>query len=110
MRGQRSSIAGKKVDVVLVAVRYERHGGRLQLARGHSRRGAVWGDLELFDRPRLVQQVQSGRHLVTGRPRDLVGDFEILGQVSLRADNGEPGALTLEGAASDRDDLGLPLF
>jgi hypothetical protein len=110
MRGQRSSIAGKKIDVVLVAVRYEPSGGRLQLARGHSRRGAVWGDLELFDRTRLVEQLQSGRRLATGRPRDLVGDFEILGQVSLSGGNGEPAALTVEGAATDRDDLRLPLF
>jgi hypothetical protein len=108
MRGQRSSIADKKVDLVLVAVRYEPDGRRLLLARGHSRRGAVWGDLELFDRERLVQQLQAGRRLAAGRPKELVGDFEVLGQVRL-ADGGE-GALVVEGSAAEHDDLGLPLF
>jgi len=110
MRGQRSSIAGKKIDVVLVAARYGPDGRRLSLARGHSRRGAVWGDLELFDRQRLVQRLQAGQRLVTGRPKELVGDFEILGRVQLQASNGGEGALTVVGASADHDDLGLPLF
>jgi len=108
MRGQRSSIAGKQVDLVLVAVRYEADGRRLRLARGHSRRGAVWGDLELFDRQQLVQQLQAGRRLAAGRPKELVGDFEVLGQLQL-ADGGE-GALVVEGSGAEHDDLGLPLF
>jgi hypothetical protein len=57
-----------------------------------------------------VQQLQAGQRLVTGRPKDLVGDFDILGRVQLQASNGEEGALIVEGASADHDDLGLPLF
>jgi hypothetical protein len=39
-----------------------------------------------------------------------VGDFDILGRVQLRSSNGGEGALTVEGASADHDDLGLPLF
>src|SRR3970282_1530188 len=60
MRGQRSSIAGKKIDVVLVAARYGPDGQRLSLARGHSRRGAVWGGLELFERQRVPPHPPDG--------------------------------------------------
>lgn len=109
MRGLRSSVAGKKIDVVLVAARYGPD-GRLSLAQGYARRGAVWGDLRLYNRDQLVEQLELGMQLVTGRPAELVGDFQILARVEHRSRNGQDGQLSIEGKSGPQDDLGLPLF
>lgn len=109
MPGVRTSVARKKVDVVLVAARYAPD-GLLQLAQGYSRRGVVWGDLQLFTRQQLLERLLAGQRLVTGRPAELVGDFHIDGRVEHRARNGQEGFLSIEGSEGPGDDLRLPLF
>lgn len=114
MRGKRASIARKKVDTVLLAVRYQPQDGKLALARGIERRGAVWSDWKLFDRQTLVDQLQAGRRIATGREAELAGDLELIGRVRLAQTDGDQPVLTANGDSSAPgqpvDRLGLPLF
>ncbi len=118
MRGKKASIARKKFDTILLAVRYEPQAGRLAMARGIERRGAVWTDLKLLDRQTLLQRLQQGHRIATGRQAELAGDLEITGSVRLDQANGDRMVLRAGAAPSvaDRatdllaDDLGLPEF
>lgn len=109
MRGKKVSRNARKLDVVLVAVRYDDSEGRLTLAQGYERRGFVWGDLVLFDRADVIDQIQAGKRVVAGRRAEIPGDFEVLNPIQLQSLNGST-ALVAEGRATGRDDLGLPLF
>ena len=75
MRGQRTSIAGKRVDVVVVAARYSSHDHRLQWVQAYERRGKVWGDKVLIDRADLLEtadrQTSSGHGPSQGVGRGL---------------------------------------
>ncbi len=108
MAGQRLSIAGKGLDVVLVAARYSGD-GRLTLTRGFERHGDVWGDVVLLTREALVEKLRAVRHVVTGQPRELPGDFVILAPVRLET-SPTSERIVAEGLTSEGDELGLPLF
>ena len=105
VRGKRTTIAKTKADLVLVAASYEPGTGRLRFARGYERRGQVWTDIKHFDRASLVEGLNHGQYIVTGRSSSLVGDFEIFSSVHLG-----PEERLLAEASSEKlgDDLGLP--
>jgi ABC-type ATPase involved in cell division len=106
VRGIRSSIAKKKLDVVLEAIRIEEGSRKIQFIRGFRRRGVVWGDWQLFDTSEVVDFLRSGLRVATGRPGSLQGDFEIIAKVQLHGKNGDQ-KLIVEG---DEQHLGLPLL
>jgi hypothetical protein len=109
MPGQRVSSARRKIDVVLVAIRYAGNARRIELARGYERRGSVWSDLLLYDRPTLVARMAAGQRVVTGRAKSLPGDFEVLAPVRIKQGDGE--VLVMAGSDSGgADSLGLPGF
>jgi hypothetical protein len=69
-------MARMKIDGVIEAVRYSSDGG-IHMVRAYQRRGAVWSDLILLDRSELVEQLQKGKHFVTGtRKKSLGSVFE----------------------------------
>jgi len=107
MRGKRTNISKAKVDLVLVAARYERDTRRLVFARGYARTGQVWTDIKLFDRASLVADLEQGQKVVTGRNSELSGDFEDLSPVYFG-----PEQQLLAGGESehDGDDLKLPIL
>lgn len=105
MRGTRSSISKKKLDVVLEAVRVDEKTKQIRSIRGFRRRGVIWGDWELFDTAQVVEFLSSGLRVATGRPGSLQGDFEIIAMVQLKGKDGDQ-ELILEGG----EDLGLPLL
>ena len=107
MRGVRTSISKTRADVVLVSVRYEESGNRLQFARGYARRGQVWGDIQLFDRTQLVESLKNGLNIFTGQSASLAGDFEVLSPVELSADE---RIVTEDSQESSRDSLDLPIL
>jgi hypothetical protein len=109
VRGKRVSRQARKLDVVVVAARYDEAGNRLSAAKGYERRGFVWGDVVLLDRQALIDRLRSEKLVVTGRPADLEGDFEVIAPIRLQ---GADGSVTLvaEGLRARGDDLGLPLF
>jgi hypothetical protein len=109
MRGRRVSRAARKLDVVLVAVRYGEEGGRLNAAQGYERRGFVWGDLVLFDRQALIERLKAKKRVATGHQAELPGDFEVTAMVHLTKDEGKE-IIVADGHQTERDDLGLPLF
>ena len=105
MRGTRSSISKKKLDVVLEAIRIDEQTMQIKIIRGFRRRGVVWGDWELFEVAEVVEFLQGGMRVATGRPGSLQGDFEIIAKVQLQGKDREL-KLIIEGG----EDLGLPLF
>jgi hypothetical protein len=109
MRGKKISPKMRKLDVILVAVRYAEGRQTIDMAKGYERIGQVWTDLKLYDRAALADRLAGGARVVTGRPSDLAGEFEVFAPVLLQGQNGS-GTIAAEGAASGGDDLGLPLF
>ena len=107
MRGKQASIAKTGVDLVLVSARYKPAGRMLLFARGFARRGQVWTDIKLYDRPSILEALEQGKHVVAGRSSGLVGDFEILSPVHLS--RGEHLRTGMKSEHSG-DDLGLPIL
>jgi len=70
----------------------------------------VWSDLRLFTREQLLQLIESGSRVATGQVADLEGDFVVTGRVKLVANQASGALLMVDGARSDQDNLGLPLF
>ena len=95
---------------MLVSVRYRGEGRTLEYARGYARQGAVWSDLRLFTREQLLQLIESGSRVATGQVADLEGDFVVTGRVKLATNQANGALLVVNGARSDQDNLGLPLF
>ncbi len=109
MAGERISEAAHKVDVVVVAARYDGRNGELRVAQAYVRRGAIWGDIVLLDRNRLMDFVRGRRRVVTGVPKRTPGDFDIGSTVKLARSDDTP-VLVAEGRSSASDDLGIPAF
>ncbi len=109
MMGKRLSDASRKADVVVVAARYDGGSGTVQSAQAYVRRGAIWGDIVLLDRRTLMGYVKARRRVLTGRPKDVPGDFEVGMRLRMSPTNGTE-ALIAEGRPSGKDDLGVPLF
>ena len=109
MRGKRISRLARKLDVIVVAVRYKGSQDRISEVRGHERRGFVWGDQVLLDREALMERVRANKRVVTGRRATLEGDFEIFAPIRVITHN-QHEILVAEGCAGEGDNLGLPLF
>ncbi|MCL4369014.1 MAG: hypothetical protein M1337_07600 [Actinobacteria bacterium] len=109
MMGERLSDASRKTDVVVVAARYDHGSGQVQSVQAYVRRGSVWGDIVLLDRRTLIGYMKTRRRVVTGRPKDVPGDFDIGAPLRTLRMNGTE-ALIAEGRPSGKDDLGVPLF
>ncbi len=109
MRGKRVSRLARKLDVVVVAVRYNGSCDRISKVRGYERRGFVWGDQVLLDREALIERLRANKHVVTGRRAALEGDFEVFAPVRLITHN-QSKTLVAEGCEGEGDNLGLPLF
>jgi hypothetical protein len=109
VRGVKVSRAARKLDVVLVAARYDEERSQLRVAQGYERRGFVWGDLVLFTRHDLLERLKAKKRVVIGVPATLPGDFITKGTVRLIEEGG--GAyIIVNGRPTKGDDLGLPLF
>ena len=108
MRGWQLSPASRKLDLVVVAARYDAE-GRLSLAQGYERRGQVWSDLRLFDRAALIEKLRARRRVAVATPTAVPGDFEVLAPVRLQPHD---GTVTLSSGphANGRDHLAAPLF
>jgi hypothetical protein len=109
MPGKRLSVVPRRVDTILVAARYQRNNGRLESVRAYERHGDVWSDVVLVEREALARRLESGQVVVTGRLKDMPGDFEILSAVRLVTVD---GTFVLEAGVrvGTGDDLGLPVF
>ncbi len=109
MPGTHLTAASMKLDLVIVAARYADNPRRLALVQAYERRGAVWGDIVLLDRPALLARLKARRRVVAGRPKELPGDFELVAPLHLIGKDDRAQVLT-EGQTSTGDELGVPLF
>ena len=95
----------KQIDLVIISARYAPEDGRLALVQAYQRRGPIWSDILLYDRKRLVDLMQEGEQVATGRPKEIPGDFRILARVRL-----ESGRLVVEERQGLGELLGVPQF
>ena len=95
-----------KIDGVIEAVRYTTD-GHIAVARSYERRGQVWSDLILLDRKQLLEQLECGRHFVTGKRKLYHGnEFEVGSPVYLKGES-----IATKETSSGRDILtGIPIF
>ena len=108
MRGWQLSPAAKRLDIVVVAARFDPQ-GKLTVAQGFERRGQVWSDLILVDRDTLIRNLRSRRRVAVAVPTPVPGDFEIVARVHLERKNGVE-TLASNSAHADQDHLPAPLF
>lgn len=96
----------KKIDAVITAVRYLPD-GNIETVRLHQRRGAVWSDHVLLERRALVEQLEKGKAIVTGKRTTHMGSTFETGQ-ALCYDN----QIISAGQAPGKRDLltGVPVF
>jgi hypothetical protein len=104
--GKEIRMAKTKIDGVIEVVRYTQD-GLISLVRTYQRHGAVWSDHILLGRPELIQQLESGKHLVTGLRKAAFGSmFETRSLVRYAGKH-----ILTEGQAAPRDFLaGVPIF
>jgi hypothetical protein len=108
VKGQRLSSAAKRLDVVVVAARYAPD-GKLTVAQGYERRGQVWTDLLLLDRPTLIGRLRAGRRVAAGEPRGVPGDFVVRDALVLSGADGR-AVVRASHTSSSTDNLGVPTF
>jgi hypothetical protein len=110
VRGEKvSRTARKEIDLVIIAARYRSDRDALSILQGYERRGPVWGDIQLFTREMLIDKIQHGERVVTGRLAQLQGDFEVKDRVHLQKLNGNTSLYTGE-SPTKTDKLNVPLF
>ena len=95
----------KKIDVYIISARYTPGDGRVLLVQAYHRRGPIWTDIQLYDRKRLVELLQAGERVATGRPTQTPGEFLFLAQVRLTS-----GRLVVDGRLDMGEALSVPLF
>ena len=97
-------MARAKYDGVIEAVRYGTD-GQIAWVRLYERRGPVFSDHVMVDRPELVSQLKAGKRFVVGRRKPyLAGTFDVSHPLQLVPRAG--GELLVAGApAADGDRL-----
>ena len=103
-------MAKSKVDGVVEAVHYK-PGGEVDWVRLYQRRGAIFSDHILVDRPTFIQHLRAGKRYVVGRRLPyLASTFEISQPVRL-VRLSEKEALVVGEAQADHDRLeGVPVL
>jgi hypothetical protein len=98
----------KKYDGVIEAVHYK--DGHIAQVRMFERRGATWSDRVIVPRDQLLERLQAGKKLVTGRRIEFMGGtFETGAEVQAISRDGRQLLATRPEA--EKDELeGVPLF
>ncbi len=99
----------KKLDGVVVAVRYDGH-GQVDWVRAYERSGPAWSDWRLIKRQALVEKLKAGKRYFSGeRIKFQAGTFEAREQIQLITKNGGE-QLVIGEPNGDQDQLaGVPL-
>jgi hypothetical protein len=94
----------KMPDVVIEAVRYA--GEKIDVARVFVRRGAAYGDHQIFRRDVLLDALKNNKKVVTGARREFLG-----GKFDLHKDVRLSGDWIVSGGQANRDLLeDTPIF
>jgi len=98
-----------RYDGVVEAVRYQPN-GQIELVRVYEKRGFVFTDVLLLDRPALVEQLSKGRKFVTGQRKAYVANEFETGK-SLRLAGKAGAVITTKEQAGSQDFLAnVPIF
>jgi hypothetical protein len=112
LRGKKTSIAKKKIDVILTAVKLSAD-GQMVFARGYLRRGPVWSDIVILQREQLIERLQEGEKIYTGYEAEaetgVIGDFELHEKLAVKSVDGRD-KIVLGEDEKTAEDLGLPLL
>jgi hypothetical protein len=103
-------MADKKYDGVIEAVHYSPDGQRVDWVRAYLRRGATWGDRVILKRQELIDEIKSGKRMVTGqRVEFMAGTFEISAPVKIAGPAGKEVVIVASSADNECDNLeGVP--
>ena len=112
------TIPNKKVDIVVVAARYEPDSAepRLEFAQVYEHRGPIWTDIKLYDRNQMIEALRDGKRMWSGQVANSVLSFDVAHKLILIDDDeGRQERLSYESEADDRsngpgDDIGVPLL
>ncbi|MBN1306179.1 MAG: hypothetical protein JXA13_17210 [Anaerolineales bacterium] len=103
-------MASNKFDGVIEAVRFTPN-KKIEIVRAYERRLTAFSDRVLLDRSALLEQMEKGKHFVTGARKEyLAGTFEVNKPVRMVKANGKYFITTREDTPA-YDDLGdTPIF
>lgn len=98
-----------KYDGVVEAVRYQPN-GQIKLVRVHEKRGFVFSDVLILDRPALVERLSRGMKFVTGQRKAYVANEFEIGKSLHLAGKTEAVITTKEQAGSQDFLANVPIF
>ncbi len=103
-------MAKPKFDGVVEAVHYKPD-GQVGWVRVYKRRGSAFSDRILLNRDKLIEELKSGKHYVSGKRIPLMaGTFEVSGSVNVVQNNGSE-VLVTDDLQSKQDRLeGVPII
>lgn len=96
----------KKINAVIEAVHYT-SGGQIEFVRAYERRGPVWSDVLLLNRPQLVDRLRNGQKFYSGSRKTYLGSqFDVAAVVLLENDR------VISGKSPGSHDFlgGVPVF
>jgi hypothetical protein len=98
---------GKKIDAVVVGVRYQPDGS-IDWVRAYERRGPTWSDWKLITRDELVQRLKAGQIMVAGERQTYQASTFKTGE-ELRLSGSGDREVVVSGAGDSVDHLsGVP--
>jgi hypothetical protein len=102
-------MAHQKYDGIIEAVRYQPN-GQIDLVRVYKKRGFVFSDNLLMDRPALIDELSRGKKYVTGQRQIYVANIFVTGK-SIHLSGKSKSMITTKEQAGSQDFLAnVPVF
>lgn len=102
-------MAHQKYDGIIEAVRYQPN-GQIDLVRVYKKRGFVFSDNLLMDRPTLIAELSSGKKYATGQRQMYVANLFVTGK-NIHLSGKSKSIITTKEQAGSQDFLAnVPVF
>jgi hypothetical protein len=102
-------MAHQKYDGIIEAVRYQTN-GQIDMVRVYKKRGFVFSDNLLMDRPELLDELSRGKKYVTGQRQMSVANVFVTGK-SIHLSGKSKSIITTKEQAGSQDFLAnVPVF
>jgi hypothetical protein len=102
-------MAHQKYDGIIEAVRYQPN-GQIDVVRVYKKRGFVFSDILLMDRPALIDELSRGKKYVTGQRQIYVANVFVTGKSIHLSGKSKPIITTKEQAGSQDFLANVPVF
>lgn len=102
-------MAGKNIDGIIEAVRYQPN-GQIDMVRAYERRMLVYTDVLLLDRPALIERLSRGMIFVTGQRKAYVGNMFETGKTLHLFGKSNPVITTKDQAGSQDFLANVPVY